>query len=212
MGKAKDYTLGWVAGDEVPTSFLGVLVSLISAHGPELAWCRTGPVLYLGRNLVARMFREQKRKTSSLVIVDTDMIFGPAEVEALLEHPEPVVSGVYVDSEGDLVTEGCGFLRVDREVFGALGEYPFDPMLAGDGEMTGEDVAFRKRVEAAGFEIAVDRDIRLGHVKQVMLWPDGSEQPQRNAAVSLIGRAVPMAPAPAQSFARLREPDGKKEV
>ena len=193
MGKAR-YTLGWVAGDHVPTSFIGELIAVIAAHQPELAWTRCGPVLYLGRNLVVQMFSEQKAQSQSLVIVDTDMVFGPREIEALLEHPEPVASGVYVDSEGDLVTEGCGFLKVDRVVFEALGPYPFDPMATADGGFTGEDVAFRRRVRDAGFDIAVDHSIRLGHVKQVMLWPDGTEQPQSNAAVKLVGRPVPMAP------------------
>lgn len=197
MTDKPSYTLGWVAGDHVPTSFVGELIAVIAAHQPELAFSRCGPVLYLGRNLITRMFLDQvhKRKvTPALVMVDTDMVFGPREIEALLAHDEPVVSGVYVDSEGDLVTEGCGFLKVDREVFEAIGEHWFDPVMAEDGSMTGEDVAFRYRVREAGFDVAIDKDIRLGHVKQVMLWPDGTEAPQNGAAVKLVGRPVPMAP------------------
>lgn len=192
------YTLGFVAGDFIPTSFIGELLAVVAAHQPEFAFSRCGPVLYLGRNLIARMFLDQTRKMSSptptLVMVDTDMIFGPTEIEALLEHPEPLVSGVYVDSEGDLVVDGCGFLRIDREVLEAVGPHPFDPIVADDGEMTGEDVAFRWRAIQAGFTPVTDREIRLGHVKQVMLWPDGTEHPQEGG-IKLVGRPVPMAPA-----------------
>lgn len=203
MSRAR-YTLGWVAGESVPTSFVGEVIALIAAHQPEFAWTRCGPVLYLGRSLIAQMFLEQQadRRTEHLVMVDPDIIFGPEDVDRLLEHPEPIVSGVYVDSEADLVTEGCGFLRIDRIVLEELGTRCFDPLPTSDGLMTGEDVAFRRRAADAGFQIAVDREIRVGHVKQVMLWPDGTEHPQSGPAVKIVGRPVPMAPTWVKKEAR----------
>lgn len=190
------YTLGWATGGQHPASFTGQIIALIGAHQPEFAWARCGPVMYLARSLVAEKYLAQpaERATPTLIMVDPDIIFGPREIEALLEHPEPIVSGIYVDSEGDLVTEGCGFLRIDRVVFETLGAHCFDPVLAPGGVVSGEDVAFRKRAAEAGFDIAVDRSIRVGHVKDVMLWPDGTEHDQSNAAVRIVGRPVPMAP------------------
>ncbi len=158
------YTLGFVSGWDVSHPFFNSVFQVASKHGCHVISILSGPLLHRARNELCAMYlRETANDT--LLMVDSDIEFTPDDVDAILAHPEPVVTGVYPDNHGEAVTDGCGFLRIDRHVVEALMPFPFNPIKVEDGRVSGEDVGFRYHARAAGFEVVVDHDISLGHLK-----------------------------------------------
>lgn len=146
--------------------------------------------------------------------IDSDMVFGPGEVKALLKATEdhPVVSGLYMMADNKhfaavkdwdvqhflkngsfqfLTPEmlaksgprtsvsyvGMGFFACRSEVINSL-QYPYfwHPLIEikdEDGKIyrdqASEDVAFCRNIQAAGFDITLCLDIRVGHEKSVVL-------------------------------------------
>ena len=72
---------------------------------------------------------------------------------------------------------GMGFMAVKKEVFDKM-KYPYfnsdlSVIVADDGktltEICSEDVSFSKNITNAGFEIMINTDIRVGHLKQLIV-------------------------------------------
>lgn len=146
--------------------------------------------------------------------IDSDMVFGPGEVKALLKATEeyPVVSGLYIMADNkhfaavkewntdyflkngsfqfmtpDMLEKtgprvsvsyvGMGFFACRSEVLDSL-QYPYfwHPIIEIKGEdgkiyrdQASEDVALCRNIQAAGFDITLCTDIRVGHEKPIVL-------------------------------------------
>ena len=158
------YTLGFVSGWEVSHPFFNSVFQAAAKDGCHVISILSGPVLHRARNELCAMFlRETAHPT--LLMVDSDIEFTTDDTAAIMVHPEPVVSGIYPDNKGNPVTDGCGFLRIDRHVIEALMPHPFNPIKTQNDEVTGEDVGFRFHAQQAGYPIVVDEAISVGHLK-----------------------------------------------
>jgi len=72
---------------------------------------------------------------------------------------------------------GMGFMAVKKEVFDKM-QYPYfdaelNIIIADDGkvikDICSEDVAFSKNIIKAGYQIMINTDIRVGHLKQLVI-------------------------------------------
>lgn len=72
---------------------------------------------------------------------------------------------------------GMGFMAVKKEVFDKI-QYPYfdaelSVIIADDGktlkDICSEDVAFSKNIIKAGYQIMINTDIRVGHLKQLVI-------------------------------------------
>ncbi len=160
--------LGFVSGMDVSLPFFSSVILLLNKEPIEVLSILSGPVLHRARNELVEMYL---RDTTSptLLMVDSDIEFSGDDVDAIMAHDEPIVSGVYPQPNGDIITDGCGFLRIDRTVLEAMGPHPFNPIKTHENLVTGEDVGFRFHARQAGYEVAVDHSISLGHVKTRVL-------------------------------------------
>ena len=153
--------LGFCSGSTVTAEFVRSLTSLYAAR-PDLPQ-RTihiigGPDIADSRNLLVRTFLTLD--ADRLLMVDTDIVFTPDDVDRLLAVDAAVALGVYLNANGVLVVNGAGFMAIDRSVLeGREGWFDHEPGL-------GEDISFLRRVE-----YVVDESIRVGHVKPVVLRP-----------------------------------------
>ena len=170
----KGYALGYVAGEQVHTQWMDRVVNLLYRDFPPVLRKYSSPgVLWRARNDLAASFLSDTDE-DRLLMVDTDILFTPEDVDAILSHEEPVVSGIYGSTNSwsnsvRVVADGCGFLLVNKEVFEALFPYPFLPVRLQDGDISGEDVGFRARAQLAGFAACIDTEIRVQHVKSIIL-------------------------------------------
>ena len=72
---------------------------------------------------------------------------------------------------------GMGFFACRKEVLDKL-TYPYfngklEEIIAEDGkvirDLSSEDVCFCKNIQAAGYEIVLDTDLRVGHLKPIVI-------------------------------------------
>lgn len=63
---------------------------------------------------------------------------------------------------------GTGGMLVREHVFDALG-YPY--FESTDGLYLNEDIVFSQKVRAAGFQILVDPELKIGHIASTPVWP-----------------------------------------
>lgn len=165
-----DYAIGFCSGYEVTLAFLNSLVNAVHRDRCGVLSMLGGPVLHRNRNELSKMFLEgQGGHVQKLVMVDTDIAFTMDDLDALLAHKEPIVSGVYPAADGRVISDGCGFMVIDREVLDRLMPYPFNPVKFEDGRISGEDVGFRVHARQAGYEVVVDPTISVQHLKHTLL-------------------------------------------
>jgi hypothetical protein len=150
----------------------------------------------VARNKVVSAFLETT--FDHLLMLDTDMVFLPEHIEALVAQNHPVVSGAYFTAENKLCAFrrdeagfmrsvkdwsdhevisvdalGCGFCLIHRDVFTAIGS----PEVHRSGpwfrqtEREEADFAFCTRAKATGLDVEVDTDVFVGHIKpRVVGW------------------------------------------
>lgn len=162
------FALGFVSGFEVAHAFMASVVQLFHKEPLSVLSILSGPVLHRARNELCAMYLRDCQEPA-LLMVDSDIEFTGDDVDRIMAHDAPVVSGVYPKADGELITDGCGFLRIDRKVIEALMPYPFNPIKTQTGEITGEDVGFRFHAQQAGYPVVVDHSISVGHVKPQVL-------------------------------------------
>jgi len=167
------YVLGYVCGETVSSMWVDCLIKIMGRDMCPILRVFSGSPIHGARDEVVKGFLGGKY-SDTLVMVDTDIIFEPEHVDALLAHDRPIVSGVYPSTASwspaaEIILEGCGFMAVKKEVFEAVGEYPFAPIIMKDGHASGEDVGFRVKARLAGYDTYVDDDIRVGHIKSIHL-------------------------------------------
>lgn len=152
------------------------------------------------RNELVKIFLH-KTKADYLLSVDSDMAFTMEDIERLVAHRLPVVSGLCLGKkEGkgvfaaagkttdiSLAIEECdgstfevawvgmAFCLIYRTVLQNLGVGPLWPYADTlvDGKALGEDVVFCLRAKEKGFKIFIDTAVHIGHVKQMVISFDG---------------------------------------
>ncbi len=162
------FAIGFVSGADVSIQFFASVVAMFKKEPIEIISLVSGPLLHVTRNDLAAMYLRETH-APTLLMVDTDIEFTGDDVDAIMAHEDPVVSGIYPKQNGDVVSDGCGFLRIDRFVIEKLMPYPFNPIRLDNGVVTGEDVGFRYHAHEAGYPTTVDWNIRVGHVKPQVL-------------------------------------------
>ncbi len=169
------FALGFVSGMEVSLPFFASVIHLLGKEKCSVLSIQSGPVLQRSRNELAAMYLRDCEEPT-LLMVDADIEFTHDDVDAILTHDYPLVSGVYPKANGEVVEDGCGFLRIDRKVLEMLMPFPFNPIKTQDGIVTGEDVGFRHAAIQVGWPVKVDHGISLGHVKAQVLRVEVAER------------------------------------
>jgi hypothetical protein len=122
--------------------------------------------------------------------IDSDMVFTPNDVLKLYEADEDVVSGCYLTHGNSLAAYsekyiplltsnlsiglrtveavGFGFLALKQGVVESIPSPVFRDAST-SLELLGEDLVFCKKVRDLGYEIWLDQDVFLGHVKKQIL-------------------------------------------
>src|SRR3990167_7171352 len=107
-----------------------------------------GPDLDFNRNFV---WRQVKDKNDHLLMIDSDIIFTPDDVERIEylieERGLDAVTGIY--SVGMLPYPPCVFKRVH-----------------------GEDISFCHRLALRGFKLWADSSVKLGHIRVKNVYPN----------------------------------------
>lgn len=88
--------LGFLSPGDVRHEFMeSVIHSLVNLPFPVVVQSSiSGPMVSRGRNVVARLFLEEKSYTH-LLFADSDMVFRAEHVQALLDVNQPIVGGLY---------------------------------------------------------------------------------------------------------------------
>ncbi len=161
------YAVGFVSGMTVTLPFFDSVIKAVQRDGCGVISVMGGPVLHRSRNQLAEMFVSGAggADCDRMVMVDADIVFTLDDLDRLLAHDEPIVSGIYGDATGEIVTLGCGFMSITKDVLERMLPFPFNPVKTQDGRVSGEDVGFRVHAKEHGYETVVDFDISVGHVK-----------------------------------------------
>lgn len=192
--------VGYVRGDQVSGAFLDSLTGLLGHDGFQkilgFAAVETGPALVPARNHLARIFMETEG-AEWLLMLDTDMVFGPDVLDRLLGVASPhIIAGAlcfgwFADARvakptlyneqmetitewtpGELVpvhATGAACLLIHRRVFEKIGgPYYFTQDPNG---AWGEDQGFCRNAAAAGVRIVVDTSTPVLHDKHVYIGP-----------------------------------------
>ncbi len=166
-----------------------------------------GPYIHSNRNQLQHEFMQSDRDW--LLMVDNDLVFTPDDAWQLFEQADKlgpgVYSGPYLLENGALVcgpwdneiamvyhpmlalpkkptqvgVVGAGFTLIHRQVFEAVGDNAYSPVI----EHAGEDLSFCWRAREAGYTPLLIPACNPGHFKTVAIYP--SEQVR-----NLIGEEI----------------------
>ena len=138
-----------------------------------------------------RLLEIAKHKNEALLMIDSDIIFTPIQVEVMERHLEnvPAVTGVYTlgnrpnvaclykRSEEDYeLTDipktfapvdacGAGFFGLSKKLVQTLPKNAFDGVLE-DGVQHGEDISVCHRINKMGLKIYCDPELKVGHLRE----------------------------------------------
>lgn len=132
-----------IRGNSTITLYSAGLLQSTGLHGGWLPMAGQSDI-YVARNVLANEF-VQRKEFETLVWIDSDIGFTRADLQNLIDSPEPMVSGLYTDKcqppmpfcrgeDGmtvplaDIPAQGMlkarfvpgGFLKVDRTVYNAI--------------------------------------------------------------------------------------------
>lgn len=151
---------------------------------------RSGPIIDYTRNLIVRRFLDTDIEW--LLMVDADMSWTQDQLDRICElagDDRRIVSGWYQRQVGDQTvpictrggrhvsdgqgvvkvdTTGCGFLLIHRDVFAKV-QHPWFKVEWDDEGCRGEDVTFCDKARTVGFDVFVDTDTHIGHLKTVRI-------------------------------------------
>src|SRR3990167_3999182 len=151
----------------------------------------SGPYIYENRN---KLLEIAKYKNESILMIDSDIVFTLNQVECIERHLENVsaVTGVYVFGIGELpmlfkknvgyeltgIPEtfspvdacGGGFLGFSKELVQKLPDKAFNTVFE-NGTPYGEDISVCHRINELGFKIYVDPELKVGHLRQNVMYP-----------------------------------------
>lgn len=106
MGRRLPVAIGVISSGQVDLDTVASM--LVAVQEKAVRWVtlhRRGPYLDDARNAICRTFMDdpQFRECSALLMVDSDVIFTPADVAKLFDAGEDVVSGIYHSVHGSLL-------------------------------------------------------------------------------------------------------------
>lgn len=155
-----------------------------------------GPYIDFNRNEIWRRMKEFD-VSEHLLMIDIDIVFTPEDVAKIEEHLNSgldVVGGIYLigkppkdpcvferldgdyklaplkEGLNEVDAIGTGFLGINANVIDSLVNNPFSYLK--EGEIThGEDISFCHRAREQGFKIWADTKIRLGHIRNTVIYP-----------------------------------------
>lgn len=191
--------VGIVANDSARyTSFSMCLTQLQSPVNTGILW-GIGSDRSIGRNNVVRGALEEG--TEWLLFLDDDQIFSPDLLLKLLATGKDIVGGLYVQrgapfypiaytsilEDGSylplnlvnhptsglvqVVGLGTGGMLIRAEVFHALSEAGYEDEWFTHTTAKSEDLMFCDRAIAAGYEVYVDLDCKMGHIAPATVMP-----------------------------------------
>lgn len=168
--------------------FVKCLLQVASKYGVHIT---QGPYLYENRN---NLLDIAKYKNESILMIDSDIIFTNNQVEIMERHLEKVsaVTGVYVfgigklpmlfkkDEEGYKLTGvpndfstidacGGGFLGFSKELVQELPAKAFNTVFENDVPY-GEDISVCSRIADMGYKIYCDPELKVGHLRQNIMY------------------------------------------
>jgi len=216
VSATQDLVIGWIAPSTCSTLFAASLTKALLDDRVRGRICdvvtqMSGPLIAQARTTVVDTFLTTNAQW--LLQIDSDMVFEPADILALLEAADaqdrPIIGALYVGTNQGAETleaeagwhvpggigwvapqraaglvlvdfVGAGALLVHRRVYGRLATLyprpqPWFAEVARWGQVYGEDGEFCHRAKAAGYPIHVHADVRIGHVKTVVLRPEPNE-------------------------------------
>lgn len=169
--------------------FVKCLLQVASKYSVHIT---QGPYLYENRN---NLLDIAKYKNESILMIDSDIIFTPQQVETMERHLNNfhAVTGVYVfgigelpmlfkkDAEGYKLTNvpetfsqvsacGGGFLGLSKELVQKLPNKAFNTVFE-NGTLYGEDISVCHRINELGFKLYVDPEIKVGHLRNNIMYP-----------------------------------------
>lgn len=176
-----------------PWEFVNCLLRVAPNYSIHYA---QGPYLFMNRN---RLFEIAKGINESILFIDSDVVFTKIQVEVMDRHLEklPAVTGVCVfglpphqpmiwKREGNdyevtsppeklspIAACGGAFFGISKEVVQALPKDPFDTVFESNN-FHGEDISICHRINELGFKIYVDPELKVGHIRQNVMYPHGN--------------------------------------
>jgi GT2 family glycosyltransferase len=190
--------------DDTVSAPFAIAVQRVSSYGVQAIWCRGyAGRLDRGRNEVMRAFLDDYEE-EWLLMLDTDMVFRPADVASLMQKADsdtnPISGGLYVredqqpvamryikgkarpwDGKGRGLVEmdflGFGFTVINRKVLLAMEDRVFcDNARTNEwGDALADDSSFCWRAKELGFSVKLNTDVKLGHTKSLIFFPEGYE-------------------------------------
>ena len=169
----------------------------------------SGTLVYSARDKLAK--RAVNDGFTHTLWLDSDMIFNEDLLEDLMFSGKQFVSGIYhtrrpphgscifKDINLDSITKyqgddypsntfeiaGCGFgcvlidTQIFKDVYAQFGE-AFLPLPS-----LGEDIAFCKRVSAAGYKMYCEPGVRLGHIGHIAIYPEDHKRWYENNGINI---------------------------
>jgi len=173
------------------------VVSLLNTVKKGVVDCAMveGSLVYDSRNTIAQAAIDGGY--DYVLYVDSDMVFNSQDVENLVRRDTDIVTGLYVTRNGEnlnvcyssvttrgwrrppkmihdnldsgyaeIAACGFGFCLIKTEVIKCMSKrYKslFEPKWG-----LGEDIAFCVRAKRCGYKIMVDRDVKLGHIGEMV--------------------------------------------
>jgi len=176
-------------GREFSNNFLDSWTNVLFNMPPEWKWFHvSGYVPNIFYNRQALLDRAKLFRPTHYMWIDSDQVFNFTQIEKLIQHNKPIVSGIYkksstlfacCDLEGKTMTtndiegktelievkaNGMGFMLVKAEVFDRIID-PFEPL---DPDQW-EDFTFQEKARNAGFKSYIDPTLIIGHEKKTIL-------------------------------------------
>src|SRR4051812_23309183 len=189
--------IGYCYRELSPSVFLTNMIRVYDSV-PEI---REGGVLAIpfrhnlaeSRNQLVQALLESDR--DRILMVDTDVMFTPMDVQAILASDADVTAGAYMNSLEKLdaldldrnpitslperpepmsvACAGTGFMLIHRRVFEKYPGRDWFNYLRVEGVQLEKELAFFFRIRESGFEIILDPSIILGHLKMTNISPYG---------------------------------------
>lgn len=198
------FVVGYLTPGQVSAGFCQSLINLAlnEEHFAGVIARTNGVDLCRGRNLLAEAFMQSNMPW--LLMLDSDITFQPTIFQQLLAVADgtTIAVGPYYsfnsdtrevkqtikESTGsfdpelmripyDLEWSGAGCMLIHRKVLQGNGPPWF--LQAGDGQYL-EDVGFCHNMRATGASLVCVPSVKLGHTKQITIWPEDYFAYQRN--------------------------------
>lgn len=179
------------------SSFWGSLQELERPLASQVG-IQIGPFIVNNQNALGKMF--MRTECEWFFLANDDQVYQPGLITQLRSHGKDAVVGLCLNrrpphtpliykfdankrfkaytptkGEGGLIPidgSGGGGLLLHRSVFERLGHPWWNVTTQPDGSHGGEDLAFCRRLEAAGIQLWCDLETKIGHITEFTIVPE----------------------------------------